>query len=1090
MKKEENENAKTKKILSNKLSHRLLCIMEMSLPQLSKMKWLDHERHQQQIKELSDIGNKLSKTKDEKERLALAEEYQSKESSFSVPFTFGLYFPEHAEKQVAAFTKIQTPFISGMIKSEASVKDLEEMGIEIRNQAGNIFTANMPLGLIEKLVTMPAIDYIEIGRPNYHDLDEAIPYAQLDALHSATPSVTGKNVIVGIVDSHMDVYHVAFRNDDNFGGDELGSSRILYLWNQRLTPNYTESGPPIAPELPGFNPVRAASYGTEYTQENINDELNNYAPPGSPAPQPAYQLVRPTSTSSLIRRHGTHVAGCAAGNRRSMNNGADTTDCVRGNGTVVGAAPKADIIYVELKKLEKMEDYITADHATLSDAFAYIFARATARNQPCVINRSGSDNMGPHDGTTLGEQFLDNLLLSPGRAITFSAGNTDDQNSHIQGTVPNGGNTTINLKYGSFTTPDGPENYAHGGSKNDEIEIWYDGHDTFNVTLTIPDVAGTVIGPIAPGTESAVITLANKNTVQIVHGLNDPRNNDNVITIFIANVSKAAPIVAGNWAIQLSGINVINGNFAAWVDRNNRRRREWNEPTVGNMTIATPATSLRSIAVGAHDGAKDANGRLQPEAEVFTSAGPTRDGRVKPDISANGLRIAAAASTDKNALANNDLTFQLSGTSMAAPIVAGACACLFECKGSSLNWFDLKQILWDTAGSPSQGIPSNKFGFGYLQMGAACVTPVTDVDVWLKGHSEDTGDEPFVGEPNWVSPDIEIQSLGGEPVANPTHNPTNLINNLVKVIVRNRGNQTARNVQVFLHWADPATNLPYPAAWQSTGIYTGDPNWVIESNIIVIPELAARATTSVTFGWAPPAPGSNIKRDDHFCLLVRIETEADPSNINAGGWGVIRGSNNIALRNTHVVEAPDGDNDAETSFYVIGTDDIDGLWIDTENLEAEIFYAMPVQALVYRDANLISKYGKRPIFGQECGVDPLREMKRALKGEDIEMRTGITGADYLEIADGIVRIRKSSKARLFIPVLNLAKYTKMPVNLKARKVKLAKEKGYVHVGQYTGGRRASGVSLEIWEKISRESNYRSYKKEGKLIIEKLSCTSV
>jgi len=1063
--KKENSGKDNQSIFSNKLDHRLLVMIDMDLPRLMELKQADHELYQQHVKEIEEMGSRFLEKESEKEKLALEEEYNQLKSSFPVPFTFGLYFPEHAKKEIAAFTQIKIPFISGMLKSEASALDLQKMGVEVRNQAGNIFTVNIPFKLIKELVEMPAIEYIELGRPNYPDLGDGIPYAEIDELHSADPNITGANVIVGIVDSHMDVYHVDFRNDDGDGGDGLGSSRILFLWHQWMAPNAAENSPPIAPALPGFNPVGGASYGTEYTQADINAELDNYSPPGSTSPQPAYQLVRHAyaSLTSLINRHGTHVAGCAAGNGRSAN---------------VGAAPGADIIYVQLGGTT---NYISADQSTLSDAFAYIFARAAALGQPCVANRSGSDNMGPHDGSTLGEQFLDNLLLTNGRAITFAAGNTDNQNSHIQGNVPHGGNTTITINY--FTadldfdgTDEQPEN-------DDQIEIWYDGHDTINVTLTIPDAAGTVIGPVAPGNSSAITNLANGNTVQIVHGLNDPRNNDNVITIFISGVSSAAPIETGNWAIQLSGTNVINGSFAAWVERNNRGLRSWVGSISGNMTIATPATSLRSIAVGAHDTKLPE----PPNIANFSSAGPTRDGRVKPDICANGTSVWASRSTNKNAAFPGALTSRKSGTSMSAPITAGACACLFECKGAGLSWFDIKQILWDTAGSPAVGIPSNNFGFGYLQLGTACETPVTDVDIWIKDHETDSGVEPFVGSVQWLSPDINIQDLGRAPVANPTHDPNNLINNLVEVTVRNRGSQMARNVQVFLHWADPATNLPYPAEWQSAGIYTGDPNWVVENNLIVVQQLAAGASTNVTFGWAPPAPGSNIRGDDHFCLMVRLETEADPSNINAGGWPVIRGSNNIALRNTHVVAAPDtGDDDIlETTFYVIGSDDIDGLWIDNKALKSEITYTMPVQALVYRDANIVNQFGKRAPYGQECGIDPLKELKRTLKREEIEMLTGITGAEFLEIKNGNVHILKNPNSRLFIPKLNIADGAKMPVSLRAYEVKLEKEKGYIHAGQYSGGRRASGVTLEIWKELPRERKYRSYKEEGKLIVEEL-----
>ncbi len=1041
-------------ILSNKLDHRLLRMFEMRMPELRKMKQTDHTRFQEHRKELEELEQAYARTKDRKRRLQLEDEYQERISGFPVPLTFGLYFPEHAKKEVAKFTKIKKPFISGLIESDANVRDLKKLGVEVRNQAGNIFTANIPFDLIKRLAAMSAIDYIEIGRPNYSDLGAAVPYAQLDTLHSATPAVTGSNVIVGIVDTHMDVYHVDFRNNDGVGGDGLGSTRILFLWHQWMAPNASESGPPVAPALPGFNPVGGSTYGTEYAQATINAELNNYAPPTAPTPQPAYQTVRHAygSTASLINSHGTHVAGCATGNGRSGN---------------VGAAPGADIIYVQLGG---GSNYVAADQSTLSDAFSYVFARAAALSKPCVVNRSGSDNMGPHDGKTLGEQFLDNLLLTSGRAITFAAGNTDNKNSHVQGTVPSGGNTAITCTYSG--TP----------NSNDQIEIWYDGHDTISATLTIPDAAGTVIGPIAPGTTSAVSTLANGNTVQIVHGLNDPRNNDNVITIFIGGVSSAAPIVTGGWAIQLTGTTVINGNFASWVDRNNRGSRTWGAPVSGNMTIATPATSLRSIAVGSHG-----TDPAPPDAAGSSSAGPTRDGRVKPDIAANGLSVVAARSEDKNNTSPGGLTSSKNGTSMAAPIVAGACACLFECKGAALNWFDLKQILWDRAGSPAVGIPSNKFGFGYLQMGTACTAPDTDVDVWLKDHSNDMGDEPFVGDIAWLSPDVEIQDLARNPVANPTHNPANLINNLVEVTVRNKGTQTARNLQVFLYWADPATSLPFPGEWRTTGIYTGDPNWIVESNMIVVPQLGAGLTTTVTFGWAPPAPGTNIRGDDHFCLLIRLETEADPSNVNAGGWPVIRGSNNIALRNTHVLPVPTGpgDDDAETAFYVIGTDDIDGLWIDLEDLQADVALKMPVQALVYRDAILINKHGKRASYGQRCGVDPLKSAKLRLKRHNIEVRTGITGAEYLEIMNGVVCIHKSPGERLFIPQLNIVKHAKMPVQLRARKVKLKRNRGFVHVGQYSGGRRATGVTMELRAKMPRKSKFLSYKEGDTMVIEKV-----
>ena len=85
-----------------------------------------------------------------------------------------------------------------------------------------------------------------------------------------------------------------------------------------------------------------------------------------------------------------------------------------------GAAPAASIIFVS--NLGSPDTALFADSTFVADGFAYIFARAAQLGRPCVINMSKSDNQGPHDGSALGEQFLDSLLLTPGRAITVLAG--------------------------------------------------------------------------------------------------------------------------------------------------------------------------------------------------------------------------------------------------------------------------------------------------------------------------------------------------------------------------------------------------------------------------------------------------------------------------------------------------------------------------------------------------------------------------------------------------------------------------------------------------------------------------------------------
>jgi Subtilase family len=288
-----------------------------------------------------------------------------------------------------------------------------------------------------------------------------------------------------------------------------------------------------------------------------------------------------------------------------------------------------------------------------------------------------------------------------------------------------------------------------------------------------------------------------------------------------------------------------------------------------------------------------------------TSAGlgPSRDGRIKPDISTVGFNLTSTQPRNMNfALGGQPLYNPVSGTSFSSPLVAGACAQLFECLGAAATWFNLHQILTDTAGTIGIIAPGNAFGFGFLQMATACAQPPTNVDVWLRDDVGDTGAQPFPGSYFWGCPDVQVLDTAGNPVANPTFSAVARFNNIIRVTVRNRGTQVARNVEVFLHWADSGTNIPFPNEWRSAGIFTGGaPGFPNQSNVQVIQQLNAGASVNVDFAWAPPAPGSNLAGDNHFCLLVRLEHPADSSNVGAGGFTSIPASNNLGLRNVGVV---------------------------------------------------------------------------------------------------------------------------------------------------------------------------------------------
>jgi subtilisin family serine protease len=1016
----------------------------------------------ERLKRTAKIEERLAQAcaeQDSERRMAMVEDVRKLVEGIGAPLVHGVYFPTDDELRDDAPVRLKKPYVSAFIKSQCASADFKPLGIRVRQQVGDIFTAFVPWDRLERLAVMPGIDFVELARPMRPDLSTALPYSQISNLNAT--GLNGAGVIVGILDDYIFFYHPSFRIDDGNGADHLGSTRVRYIWDQSLDPQDPdakpgESGPT---GIPGFT----ATYGVEYSHADIKDELQTFNPPITMA----YKTVRHQATP--VDDHGTHVSGIAAGNGRAQT--------ALLSGVYPGAAPAADIIFVR-DILLKNVGY--ADSTTVADAFAYVFLRATALGQPCVVNMSQSDNVGPHDGTSMLEQFLDELLLTPGRAITLAAGNATQTAEHTSGAIlpPTKPGDVIQVTNVVLE-------FDPGAERDESAEIWYDGNNDVSVTLKIP-IPNTpnfvYIGPIDAGQYWPPVSLTNGVIVRVVHTKNDPRNGDNVVSLFITNVGAAAEAIpSGRWTFELRGAVVINGAFEAWVDRNNRDRHAWKPADETSNTIAVTATGRRVIAVGAHD-------RTGPPPAIYmkSGVGPSRDNRIKPDITAVGVSVTSTNAQTLNAAVLGKPFRTTGGTSQAAPMVAGTVALLFQCRGASLTSSDIKQLLQNTAGT-TVGVPSNPFGWGFLQAANLCAAPLPAVDVWIRGDATDVGVEPFTGPISWVSPDIELLDLTGNPVSNPTHDPTSLINNLVRVTVRNRGTQTARNVEVYLYWSDPATFIPF-TEWRSTGIYTANLNgsFAVQSNKIVVQQLPAGGSTQVQFGWAPPAPGSNILGDDHFCLIARLEHEDDASNVLTGGWSEVEGSNNIAARNTHVLELPKlTAGGADTVFFITGSGDDDAIEVDTEKFDGRYELVFPVLALPWRDLTLLNRTGPRPAFGADRSDDPLADTERVVKAKEAALRTGIDGLAELRFVGGNAQLLAAEGSHLKIPEIRVKAGVKMPVRLRVHGAKVGRSSSFVHVRHRSGGKIVGGVTLELARKLMRATPMVARLEGGELVVRPL-----
>ena len=406
---------------------------------------------------------------------------------------------------------------------------------------GGYAIVTLPESMLEQYSQRPQIEFIEKPtRLYFEDLfsKEASCITQVQRDEPGNLRLTGRGVLIGIVDSGVDYRHPAFLTAD-------GKSRILRLWDQ---------------SIPG-NPPEGYATGTEYTNEKINEAL-------SLSVQGGRRLV----PSEDVSGHGTAVLGVAAG-----------SDFSRG-AVNRGVAYESDLLVVKMG-IPRQDSFPRTTE--LMQGVDYLVRQAIRLGRSIAINLSFGNNYGSHRGDSLLETYLDNVSGMGKNVICVGMGNNGNDALHTGGMLSPGEIQEIELGVGAF-------------EPTLNVQLWKNYEDEMEIYLEHP--AGERVGPLFETLGAQRWQAGNTKLLIYYGKPAPYHVTQEIYVDFLPQDEKTPYVDSGVWKIILAARNIKNGEYFLWLPGGktlNPGTAFYLPRPQGTLTI--PATARRVISVGAYD---------------------------------------------------------------------------------------------------------------------------------------------------------------------------------------------------------------------------------------------------------------------------------------------------------------------------------------------------------------------------------------------------------------------------------------------------------------------------------------------------------
>ena len=263
-----------------------------------------------------------------------------------------------------------------IVKYNGSLAGLANERVQVEELIAGYGIITLPESYIPLLTQIEQIEYIEKPKQLYPSDFQGNVASCVTQIQRNEPYLTGRGVLVAILDSGIDYYNDFFRNPD-------GTTRIAYLYDQSIP--------------------------MEYSEEQINQALK------AGNRQAAYELV----PSRDVTGHGTAVASIAAGKVY-----------VSGNASADGVATQSRLLIVKLDTSGQQSFPMTTN---LLRGFTYVINKAREMGLPVAVNLSFGNTYGSHNGTSLVERFIDNVSEIWKTCICVGSGNEGASSGHTSG---------------------------------------------------------------------------------------------------------------------------------------------------------------------------------------------------------------------------------------------------------------------------------------------------------------------------------------------------------------------------------------------------------------------------------------------------------------------------------------------------------------------------------------------------------------------------------------------------------------------------------------------------------------------------------